>query len=556
MTSPAETLAFASAGSVLPFVARPPVAGSPGDSEKRVLCIPVLRRTGGFLLALPAGSVPPNLLTQGLTGDAEAMFGPSTVLTVPAMEEQEDGAEVPTETSIEVLVVDFSDAAAAYLELFDPLSLEDPVPFSEEAPQVFPECRQLVALSKAWVRTAEGERIASAQEGEDEALEPVDPVEAPAATAKAKGKRVTTAQLAEQLGSISKLLPAISDRLQDLAERQKELETKVTAQSSAPPPPAAPDPGLRRLRRLRGRIGALRAVFPRLCKERAPSGRAGPAHRKLYAGRRSERLQAELPHGNHAPDPGRVSARAASLPLQPLFGAPRGIPAPAGLGSHYAYGHPSGRPPDGGRSGGQLGLAGPYHGLPRTGSGGPRKVRGGIHPLSVRRAAPPDLYEPGIATQPPAQSLCSPVPGGLGNDRLGFPQGDRRDFIPPAGGIRPGHLFRSSGRRRDGIREEASPETSLPDEAKGDVKGAARRPGVTPMPPQLCFPPGLGTCGLEPVLPSGGPVRPAPGLLVCAPALLPITSPLPALVVVPRAPGLARRPVSRLVPCSLVLTRA
>ncbi|CAE7910390.1 hypothetical protein AK812_SmicGene4706 [Symbiodinium microadriaticum] len=121
------------------------------------------------------------------------MFGPSTVLTVPAMEEQEDGAEVATESSIEVLAVDFSDAAAAYLEPFDPLSLEDPVPFSEEAPQVFPECRQLVALSKAWVRTAEGERIAfySAQEGEDEALEPADPVEAPAATAKAKGKRVT-----------------------------------------------------------------------------------------------------------------------------------------------------------------------------------------------------------------------------------------------------------------------------------------------------------------------------------------------------------------------------
>ena len=149
MTSPAETLAFASAGSVLPFVARPPVAGSPGDAEKRVLCIPVLRRTGGFLLALPAGSVPPSLLTQGLSGDAEAMFGPSTVLTVPAMEEQEDGAEVATESSIEVLVVDFSDATAAYLEPFDPLSLEDPVPFSEEAPQVFPECRQLVALSKA-----------------------------------------------------------------------------------------------------------------------------------------------------------------------------------------------------------------------------------------------------------------------------------------------------------------------------------------------------------------------------------------------------------------------
>ena len=237
MTSPADALAFASSGSVLPFVARPPVAGAPGESEKRVLCIPVLRRAGGFLLALPAGAVPPTLLAQGNAGDPDAMFGPSTLLTVPAMEEQEDGAEVATETSIEVLIVDFSDAAASFLEPFDPLSLEDPVPFSEEAPQVFPECRQLVALSKSWVRTAEGERIAfySAQEGEEEAPGLVDPVEAPAATAKAKAKRVTTAQLAEQLGSISQLLPTISDRLQDLAERQKELETKVTVQTSASP---------------------------------------------------------------------------------------------------------------------------------------------------------------------------------------------------------------------------------------------------------------------------------------------------------------------------------
>ena len=242
MTSPADALAFASSGSVLPFVARPPVAGAPGESEKRVLCIPVLRRAGGFLLALPAGAVPPTLLAQGNAGDPDAMFGPSTLLTVPAMEEQEDGAEVATETSIEVLIVDFSDAAASFLEPFDPLSLEDPVPFSEEAPQVFPECRQLVALSKSWVRTAEGERIAfySAQEGEEEAPGLVDPVEAPAATAKAKAKRVTTAQLAEQLGSISQLLPTISDRLQDLAERQKELETKVTVQTSASP--ALPGP--------------------------------------------------------------------------------------------------------------------------------------------------------------------------------------------------------------------------------------------------------------------------------------------------------------------------
>ncbi|CAE7219683.1 unnamed protein product [Symbiodinium microadriaticum] len=341
--------------------------------------------------------------SAGLSGDAEAMFGPSTVLTVPAMEEQEDGAEVATESSIEVLVVDFSDATAAYLEPFDPLSLEDPVPFSEE-----------------------GERIAfySAQEGEDEALEPADPVEAPAAAAKAKEKRVTTAQLAEQLGSISKLLPAISDRLQDLAERQKDLETKVTAQSSAPPPPAgpahkqpfalptskapqvaanptqalvsalgppprsrplalgaAPEPPLplpappddeggqdaTTASALAQQTAALTQLVSHLIQASDGSGdfvgAPAPSGLSSRASAKRERLQAELAQ--------RTGNFMLAEPRRFLFShyLPRGLPAPAGLGPYHAYGHPGGRPPDGRRGGGQFGLTSPYHGLPRTDHG-------------------------------------------------------------------------------------------------------------------------------------------------------------------------------------------
>ena len=70
-----EHLTYASDGVVLPFLARPPVGGAQGDPE--VLCVPVMPRRGGFLLALPVGSVPPNLLEQGQEAILGAMFGPS-----------------------------------------------------------------------------------------------------------------------------------------------------------------------------------------------------------------------------------------------------------------------------------------------------------------------------------------------------------------------------------------------------------------------------------------------------------------------------------------------
>ena len=50
-----------------------------------MICIPVLSRPGSFLLALPAGSVPPSLLLSGAEAEATGMRGPSTTLDVPAV---------------------------------------------------------------------------------------------------------------------------------------------------------------------------------------------------------------------------------------------------------------------------------------------------------------------------------------------------------------------------------------------------------------------------------------------------------------------------------------
>ena len=240
-------LLFASEGYVQPFLARPPVGGSPGEPDRQVLCIPVVPRKGGFLLALPVGAVPPNLLAQGNEADAQAMFGPSTTLSVPAMVEEEDGGEVPAGSALEVLVVDLAESACEFLEPYDPLLLIDPVPFSSEAPGSFPEGAQLVSLCKAWARTVAAERTAfySALEAEVEQgdLDPEAAAQARAAPQRQKQKRVTTNQLAEQIGSISELLPALSNQLQALSEKQQALEQKVAmGVPSAAPQPAHRQP--------------------------------------------------------------------------------------------------------------------------------------------------------------------------------------------------------------------------------------------------------------------------------------------------------------------------
>ena len=242
MTTLAQ-LTFASDGYVQPFLARPPVGGSPGEPERQVLCIPVMPRQGGFLLALPVGSVPPNLLAQGNEDDASAMMGPSTTLSVPAVVEEEDGGEVPAGLALEVLVVDFSESACQFLEPYDPLLLIDPVPFAPDAPGSFPEGAQLVSLCKAWARTLAAERTAfySALEAEQGDQDPGAAAQAREAPPRPKQKRVTTNQLAEQLGSISELLPALSSQLQALTEKQEALEQKV----SLGIPAAAPLPAHR-----------------------------------------------------------------------------------------------------------------------------------------------------------------------------------------------------------------------------------------------------------------------------------------------------------------------
>ena len=294
-------LVLASAGLIVPYIAKAPVAAVPRDRSAHVLCTPVLRRPGGFLLALPTGSVPPSLLAAGAEPDAQGMHGPSTTLEVPAAEEDEVGGERLLEgESLSVLLVDLDDSAAAHLEPYDQDAGGQIIPFDPVHPDRFPDVSTLLQLTRAWCRSMVHERASfytAAEEEGDAHQAPLEgaPAEAEAAPdVQAKGtkpKRVTTAQLQGQLASLLEVMPRLTGQLEQLTTRQQALEDRLAsrpAEAAAPSPNAPPDLPLQRP-----------FVFPRpkTGPEAAPSV-FGPPPR----GR---------PAPNDTPQPG-------GLPLQPV----------------------------------------------------------------------------------------------------------------------------------------------------------------------------------------------------------------------------------------------
>ena len=243
-----DELAFASSGLLQPVVVRAPVAGIPRDREARVLCAPVLRREGGFLLALPSGSVPPNLLKAGNEAEVPvgALHGPSTLIEVLSVEEGEDGAEVPTGETLSILLVDVDNAAIEHMALYDPAS-EGPVVFFDPVHRErFPEVGQLLALARGWLRTVAADRLAFyTAEGEpdvpeEEALEEEPPAQL--GPNRPRAKRVTTAQLATQMSSLLEVMPKLAQQLEALTSRQEALESEIRAPPADRAAPAAQVP--------------------------------------------------------------------------------------------------------------------------------------------------------------------------------------------------------------------------------------------------------------------------------------------------------------------------
>eukprot|EP00435_Cladocopium_sp_Y103_P072553 s1267_g40.t1 len=228
-----------------------PAGDDPSDGEAVAVCLIVLRRMSGLLLALPQGYFTPEHLAAGLTASAGDMMGQSASFSLPAGEVQSLEASVPPVpvqgTNVDVLLVDFNIEVSNLLQRFQeavyPLELVHT--FDSSNPLMLPRIEPLVAAAWQWVQDpGSGERAAFYSAQEDE----VDDVpETPPAPARAKAKaragtgeggpapdkkpRATVASLAAQLEQLTVTLPALVQQVESLNQRTATVETHLSSGS-------------------------------------------------------------------------------------------------------------------------------------------------------------------------------------------------------------------------------------------------------------------------------------------------------------------------------------
>ena len=206
--------------------------------EREVFAIPVFSRKDGLLLALPAMALPEALVMSDQPILEENMVGPSTMVSVGLVMEQENGEEYPLELEAECLLVDFHKSVLPRLRGFDPVTEGgngEVLTFHGEDMDVFPCGNQLQQLATSWIEGMASDRLAfySAEEGPQMEVPPQRPSAAGKAKSKASSKKVTTATLSEQLSSLAQAIPAISSQLADLRGRQEKMEALMISPATS-----------------------------------------------------------------------------------------------------------------------------------------------------------------------------------------------------------------------------------------------------------------------------------------------------------------------------------
>ena len=148
------------------FFAAPSDAGClvmelPTFAPKPMVFVPLLRRAGGILAAVPVGAVDDTLLDAGQGGGPELLVGPSCQISAGLAEEDEEGALRATGESTVVLVVDFAEGVVQHLSRYDPVTSPiEALRLPSGSPHLVPVHSDLVSAAQEWLVTLTGERMA------------------------------------------------------------------------------------------------------------------------------------------------------------------------------------------------------------------------------------------------------------------------------------------------------------------------------------------------------------------------------------------------------------
>lgn len=215
--------------------------GETTDGEGECSVLAIMRRTDGYLLAMPPGFLPEEVIQAGNSAALTDMFGPSTRIVVPSVI-VEYGQLMPTGSDMEVLVVDCRAQIAHHLRRFGPTE-EIVYGFDEDSPFALPALDALIPLVRSWLVGDQADLGAfyTPEEFEDLPDTPPSrnatqrgPGRKPTASAgQPKAKRPTAASLAVEMKQLVDYLPKISEQLATLSHRQDMVENRLALPTSS-----------------------------------------------------------------------------------------------------------------------------------------------------------------------------------------------------------------------------------------------------------------------------------------------------------------------------------
>lgn len=212
-------ISFADRGDPTTLVFDIPGEISRTGQQVQSFALPLLSRQGGLLVALPLHAIQESALMTASLEEDDGLLGPSHEFSADLIVEDDTGGEVSLGVRRDFIVVDVADSALAMMREYDPVtdSTEEILGFSADRADSLVAVGDVLQDVTSWLENVVGEQgrlnFYSARE------EPENP--APAAKAPKKvTKKVTTAQLAEQMAMMLSQIQAISAQQDALAKAQ------------------------------------------------------------------------------------------------------------------------------------------------------------------------------------------------------------------------------------------------------------------------------------------------------------------------------------------------
>ena len=128
--------------------------GSDIDGVVECYVLVVMRGAEGVLLATPLDAIPQELLDAGNQEGSDGIFGPSTMITVPGVV-QDNGTIAPTGEDLQVRLIDCGRGVASLLQ-HPAIGEEVLYGFDKDQPYALPNPDALLSEASKWVTSAAG----------------------------------------------------------------------------------------------------------------------------------------------------------------------------------------------------------------------------------------------------------------------------------------------------------------------------------------------------------------------------------------------------------------